>query len=58
MSMIRYYEDKMNHSHKQWMKAVEDDKPIAAKIQQEDYLNYKSMYDSRAKATGQEVESI
>jgi hypothetical protein len=56
--MIGYYEDKMNHSHKQWMKAVEDVKPIAAKAHQEDYLNYKSMYDSRAKATGQEVESI
>lgn len=54
-SMINYYENKMKHSHKQWELAVENEKPKAAAKHLQDYMNYKSMYESKMKECGQTV---
>ena len=54
-TMVNYYKDKMDNSHKQWQVALETDKPIAADIHRKDYLNYKEMYETRMKQCGEEV---
>ena len=51
--MIRYYESKMNNSHRQWQIAFDTDKPIAADIHMKDYLNYKELYENRMRACGE-----
>lgn len=50
--MINYYKNKMDNSHKQWLIAVDTDKPIATKKHMEDYINYKSMYESKMADSG------
>ena len=43
-NMTNYYKNKMENSHKQWDIALETNKPIAAEMHMNDYLNYKQSY--------------
>lgn len=55
MDYINYYENRVRDTHKQWVMALEEGKPISAALHKKDYETYKEAYENRMEKLGMEV---